>query len=186
MAHVPNPRPTGDFRTSYARDRTLFATRFETNAVMFGALFVLISPFLFGDYILSQLIMIGIYGIAALGLNVLTGMTGQISLGHGAFFGLGAFASAWFSSRGIPVLFSIPMAGVLTMAVGMVFGIPAARLKGSIWRSRPWRASISWRISSRARTGLPAALLARWRRPRACSASNSIAMDAISIWYYSG
>jgi branched-chain amino acid transport system permease protein len=130
MTHVPNPRPTGDFRTSYAADRTLFATRFETNAVIAGVLFVLISPFVFSDYILSQFIMIGIYGIAALGLNVLTGMTGQISLGHGAFFGFGAFASAWFSSRGIPVLLSIPMAGVLTMAVGMVFGIPAARLKG--------------------------------------------------------
>ncbi|MFA7412923.1 MAG: branched-chain amino acid ABC transporter permease [Rhizobium sp.] len=130
MAHVPNPRPTGDFRTSYAADRTLFSTKIETRAVFLGVALVAVAPLFFSNYILSQLIMIGIYGIAALGLNVLTGMTGQISLGHGAFFGFGAFASAWFAAKGVPVVFAIPMAGLLTMAVGMIFGVPAARLKG--------------------------------------------------------
>ncbi|RLQ88540.1 branched-chain amino acid ABC transporter permease [Notoacmeibacter ruber] len=130
MVHVPNPRPTGDFRVSYAADRTIFRTRNETMAVMVGLALVALAPLFFGGYVLSQLILIGIYGIAALGLNVLTGMTGQISLGHGAFFGFGAFASAWIASRGIPVLIAIPLAGVMTMAVGMIFGIPAARLKG--------------------------------------------------------
>ena len=70
-------------------------------------------------------------GIAALGLNILVGYTGQISLGHGAFFGFGAFASAWLNtSFNIPVFLCIPLAGFLTMAVGMMFGAPAARIKG--------------------------------------------------------
>jgi branched-chain amino acid transport system permease protein len=77
------------------------------------------------------LIQIGYLGIAALGLNILVGFTGQISIGHAAFFGFGAFASAWISNNTpIPVFFAIPLAGVATTAVGMLFGVPAARLKG--------------------------------------------------------
>ena len=83
------------------------------------------------DYWITLLIQIGYLGIAALGLNILVGFTGQISLGHSAFFGFGAFASAWLNnSLGIPVVFSMPLAGLMTTAVGMVFGIPAARIKG--------------------------------------------------------
>ncbi|MEF2550972.1 branched-chain amino acid ABC transporter permease [Aurantimonas sp. A2-1-M11] len=130
MAHVPNPRPAGDFRTSYAADQSLFRTHFEQWTVVTLVVLVALMPLVFGGYVLSQMILIGIYGIAALGLNVLTGMTGQISLGHGAFFGFGAFASAWIASKGIPVLIAIPLAGLMTTAVGMIFGIPAARLKG--------------------------------------------------------
>src|SRR6185369_15783489 len=72
-----------------------------------------------------------IFGIAALGLNIVVGFTGQISIGHAAFFGLGAFTSAYLSNRfGIPVFFCIPLAGGVTAAVGLIFGLPAARLKG--------------------------------------------------------
>src|SRR3546814_18845117 len=70
-------------------------------------------------------------GIAALGLNFLVGFSGQISLGHSAFFGFGAFSSAWLNNRfGIPVFFCIPLAGLMTTAIGMIVGIPAARMKG--------------------------------------------------------
>ncbi|MBN9002014.1 MAG: branched-chain amino acid ABC transporter permease, partial [Rhizobiales bacterium] len=76
-------------------------------------------------------IQIGIYGIAALGLNVLVGFTGQISIGHAAFFLFGAFSSAYLSTKiGIPAFFAIPLAGLVTAVVGLVFGLPAARLKG--------------------------------------------------------
>ncbi|MEX1034368.1 MAG: branched-chain amino acid ABC transporter permease [Sneathiella sp.] len=131
MGHVPNPRPAGDFRTSYIGDTALFKTRFEGRAALAIILaLVIAAPFL-SNYVLSQLILIGIYSIAALGLNILVGITGQISLGHGAFFGFGAFASAWIvSSFGIPAIIAIPLAGVLTTAVGMIFGVPAARIKG--------------------------------------------------------
>jgi branched-chain amino acid transport system permease protein len=131
MSYVPYPRPCGDFRTSYAADMTMFRTRGAMIMACAGVALLLALPLFASDYVLSQLILIGIYGIAALGLNVLVGFTGQISLGHSAFFGFGAFASAWLGTKhGVPPLISIPIAGVMTTALGMVFGIPAARLKG--------------------------------------------------------
>src|SRR4030095_4610412 len=131
MSSVPYLRPCGDFRTSYAADMTLFRTRGATIAAWVGAAILLAAPLVASDYVLRPLILIGIYGSAALGLNVLVGFTGQISLGHSAFFGFGAFASAWLgTAHGVPPLISIPIAGVMTTALGMIFGIPAARLKG--------------------------------------------------------
>ena len=131
MSYVPYPRPCGDFRTSYAADMTMFRTRGSTKMAWAGVALLLAMPLFASDYVLSQLILIGIYGIAALGLNVLVGFTGQISLGHSAFFGFGAFASSWLgTAHGVPPLISIPIAGVMTTALGMIFGIPAARLKG--------------------------------------------------------
>jgi branched-chain amino acid transport system permease protein len=75
--------------------------------------------------------MIGIAAIAAIGLNILIGFTGQISLGHGAFFGVGAYAGAIFATAlHLPMLVSIPAAGLVTAGIGMIFGIPSGRLKG--------------------------------------------------------
>src|SRR5437588_1973895 len=124
-------RPSGDFRTSYRLDQTIFPT-LASRWIVIAAVFVLaLLPLVGGKYVLNLLIQIGYLGIAALGLNILVGFTGQISIGHAAFFGFGAFASAWFNNRfGIPVFFAIPLAGLATTAVGLVFGIPAARLKG--------------------------------------------------------
>lgn len=131
MSHVPYPRPCGDYRTSYKADQGLFHTKRATLMMIVAVLALLVSPFVLDEYYVSQMIMIGIYGIAALGLNVLVGFTGQISLGHSAFFGFGAFASAWLNTTsGLPVFICIPLAGVMTTAVGMIFGLPAARLKG--------------------------------------------------------
>ncbi|WP_020593934.1 branched-chain amino acid ABC transporter permease [Kiloniella laminariae] len=131
MSHVPHPRPCGDFRTSYSDDTSLFRTRFEGWSIYAGIAALLVAPLFLNDYYISQMLMIGIFAIAALGLNVLVGFTGQISLGHSAFFGFGAFASAWINNTtGLPVFICIPLAGILTTAVGMIFGIPAARLKG--------------------------------------------------------
>ncbi|MCC6778177.1 MAG: branched-chain amino acid ABC transporter permease [Hyphomicrobiales bacterium] len=131
MSQVPYPRPCGDFRSSYAADMTMFRTRGATLSACAAFVLVAALPLFAGDYVLSQLILIGIYGIAALGLNVLVGFTGQISLGHSAFFGFGAFASAWLgTAHGVPPLLSIPLAGIATTVLGMLFGLPAARLKG--------------------------------------------------------
>ena len=123
--------PAGDFRTSYAVDTTIFPTIASRNAAIAGVVLVCFAPMMLSEYWLSILIQIGIFGIAALGLNVLVGFTGQISIGHAAFFGFGAFTSAYVSNRfSIPVFFAIPLAGVVTAIVGLVFGLPAARLKG--------------------------------------------------------
>src|SRR3954470_5775768 len=123
--------PAGDFRTSYAVDTTIFPTRASRNAAIVGIILICFAPLLFNEYWLSILIQIGIYGIAALGLNILVGFTGQISIGHAAFFLLGAFTSAYLSNNlPIPVFFAIPLAALVTALVGLVFGLPAARLKG--------------------------------------------------------
>ncbi|CCG07002.1 branched-chain amino acid ABC transporter permease [Pararhodospirillum photometricum] len=140
-------RPCGDFRTTYRDDSPLFDTRATRWAMVLflGALYLLVglplmlpaladAPVLgwFADsYNLSLGIQFCYYGIAALGLNILVGYTGQISLGHAAFFGVGAFSSAWLNNTvGLPVILAIPMAGVMTAGVGLLFGAPAARIKG--------------------------------------------------------
>jgi branched-chain amino acid transport system permease protein len=127
----PSLIPAGDFRSSYAVDTTIFPTTTSRNAAILGVVLICFAPQLLSEYWLSQLITIGIYGIAALGLNILVGFTGQISIGHAAFFLFGAFTSAYISNNyPIPVFFSIPIAGVVTAIVGLIFGLPAARLKG--------------------------------------------------------
>src|SRR3954467_13159447 len=123
--------PAGDFRTSYAVDTTIFPTAASRNTAILGVILICFAPQVLTAYWLSILIQIGIFGIAALGLNVLVGFTGQISIGHAAFFLLGAFTSAYLSNNlPIPVFFCIPLAGAITALVGLIFGLPAARLKG--------------------------------------------------------
>jgi branched-chain amino acid transport system permease protein len=121
----------GDYRTTYRADTTIFPTRNSRIALWLGLLLLCGLPLVLGRYELSLLINIGIMGIAALGLNILVGFTGQISIGHAAFFGVGAFTSAWLHEvLHVPVWLCIPLAGFITAVVGLVFGAPAARLKG--------------------------------------------------------
>jgi branched-chain amino acid transport system permease protein len=88
-------------------------------------------PFVASSYRLLQLTSVVIYSIALLGLNILTGYNGQISLGHGAFFAIGAYTTAILLERtGIPYWATIPIAGVICLLVGFLFGLPALRLEG--------------------------------------------------------
>src|SRR5579863_1059962 len=88
-------------------------------------------PFFASGYHLFQFSQVLIYAIALLGLNVLTGFNGQISLGHGAFFALGAYASAILQTHfGAPYWATIPPAGALCFAAGFLFGLPALRFGG--------------------------------------------------------
>jgi branched-chain amino acid transport system permease protein len=124
-------RPCGDFKTSYASDQTIFPTLVSRLFCVAAVILLCLAPFVLGKYALNLLIQIGYLGIAALGLNILVGFTGQISIGHAAFFGFGGFASAYISNRlHVPVFFAIPLAGLATTLVGLIFGLPAARLKG--------------------------------------------------------
>jgi len=131
MASAHSRMQCGEFRTSYQRDTTIFPTPLARKVAVGGVILLLIAPRFLDAYFLNLLIQIGYYSIAALGLNIVVGFTGQISLGHAAFFGLGAFSSAWISNNsGIPVFLSIPLAGLVTMAAGLIVGIPAGRIKG--------------------------------------------------------
>jgi branched-chain amino acid transport system permease protein len=92
---------------------------------------VLVLPSRVSDFRASELALIGIFFIAILGLNVLTGYTGVISLGHGAFMAIGGYTTAILVvDHGVKDLYTIPLAGLIAFAAGVVFGIPALRLSG--------------------------------------------------------
>jgi branched-chain amino acid transport system permease protein len=91
----------------------------------------LVIPFMFGPYRVGQFTLVLTYAVAVLGLNLLVGYNGQISLGHGAFFALGAYTAALLIEKAsVPYLLTLPAAGVVCFAAGFLFGVPALRLRG--------------------------------------------------------
>lgn len=88
-------------------------------------------PFVVGTYPLFQATQVLVYAIALLGLNLLTGFNGQISLGHGAFYAIGAYTAAILLDKtGIPYWAVVPMSGAVCLLAGFLFGLPALRLEG--------------------------------------------------------
>jgi branched-chain amino acid transport system permease protein len=121
----------GDFRTSYAADMAIFETPVSRWATVAFLAALAVVPAFASTYWLDVLNRIAIASIAAVGLNILTGFTGQISLGNAAFLAVGAYSTAAMAgSAGLPFVVAIPLAGALTALVGMVFGVPSLRLKG--------------------------------------------------------
>ena len=87
-------------------------------------------PFVVSNYRTFQFTLVLIYAIALLGLNILTGYNGQISLGHGAFYAIGAYTTAVLIDQlGVPYWLTLPVAGALCLLVGFLFGLPALRLE---------------------------------------------------------
>ncbi len=90
-----------------------------------------VLPFVLGNYRVFQLTLALAYAIALLGLNILTGYNGQISLGHGAFFAIGAYTAAILMDKANwPYWATIPVAGLVCLVAGFLFGLPALRLEG--------------------------------------------------------
>jgi branched-chain amino acid transport system permease protein len=88
-------------------------------------------PFIVSSYRTFQLTMVLVYAIALLGLNILTGYNGQISLGHGAFYALGAYCAAILMDKAnAPYWATLPVAAIVCLVVGFLFGLPALRLEG--------------------------------------------------------
>jgi len=88
-------------------------------------------PFLIANYRVFQLTLVLAYSIALLGLNMLTGFNGQISLGHGAFYAIGAYTAAILMDKaGVPYWATVPAAGAVCFVAGFLFGLPALRLEG--------------------------------------------------------
>ena len=121
----------GDFRESYAEDMALFDSALP-RVLLAGLLALLIAlPQFATIYWLDVMNRIFIAIIAAAGLNVVTGYTGLISLGTAAFLAVGGFATAALAGKaGLPFVVVIPLSGLVTAAVGLVFGLPSLRLKG--------------------------------------------------------
>ena len=101
---------------------------------------VVLAPLVSSHYRTYQLGFVGIYLSALVGLNMLTGLTGQISLGHGAFMGIGAYTTAILVvDHGWRGIWTIPLAGLVAGAVGLAFGVPATRFAGPVPRARDVR-----------------------------------------------
>jgi branched-chain amino acid transport system permease protein len=124
--------PCGNYREDYAQELTIFDTDYGRVCLgLFLVFLFFVIPLTVSPYMLYILNTIGIAAIAAIGLNILVGYTGLISLGHGAFFGVGAYAAAILATRvGLDFYLAIPAAGIITALVGMIIGIPSGRLKG--------------------------------------------------------
>lgn len=118
------------FKTDYEQDLRLFKHGGQVFWYGLLAAALLAAPFVAGEYVMSQLQFICIYSIVGLGLMLLVGYTGQISLGHAAFLAIGAYTEALMQARGVPFAVSLPAAALFAGVVGWVVGLPALRLKG--------------------------------------------------------
>jgi len=122
----------GDFKTSYGKDMAIFDSAFASWALALFLFALLTLPLFASSYWMDVTNRVGIAIIGAVGLNILTGFTGQISLGNAAFLAVGAYTTAYLGAHlpQLPFMVVILCAGLLTAVVGMVFGVPSLRLKG--------------------------------------------------------
>jgi branched-chain amino acid transport system permease protein len=127
-------RENGQFKTSYRADQQIFPVRQDRIAVtILLALAFVAVPMLASEYLLRAiLIPFLILSLAALGLNLLVGYCGQISLGTGGFMAVGAYAAYNFFVRvdGMPLIAALLLGGLCATAVGVLFGMPSLRIKG--------------------------------------------------------
>lgn len=122
---------SGKIHISYADDMALFQTRWVKVWLVLFLVMLFCCPLVLSYYQLSILNEMAIAVIGALGLNLLIGFTGQISLGHGAFMAIGAYSTALLTGNlHLPFIVSLPLSGLMAALLGLVVGIPALRLKG--------------------------------------------------------
>ena len=122
---------TGVRNYTYKQDMALFRTRSQRVWLFILLAFLFTAPLYWGNYWLGIANLIGITIIAALGLNILTGYCGQLSIGHAGFIAVGAYTSAILTNRfELPFLLGLVSAGFISGLIGMVFGIPSLRVKG--------------------------------------------------------
>jgi len=121
----------GDFKESYIKDEVIFQSIFVKFWLGLFILFLLILPLAADAYILYVANLIGFAIIGAVGLNILTGFTGQISLGHAAFVGVGGYTAAILMTKlNLSFWLALPCAGFVAAGAGLVIGIPSLRVKG--------------------------------------------------------
>lgn len=127
-------REAGDFKTSYVDDNQTFPIKFDRWRYYFVLLFAfLVVPFVINDYWVNAVFMpFLIYSIAAIGLNILVGYCGQVSLGTGGFMAVGAYACYKLMTAfpEVNIFFHVLLSGGVTAFVGVMFGLPSLRIKG--------------------------------------------------------
>ena len=114
--------PVGEPQPTWVSGRNLVI-----GASVIGAI---LAPLVAQNFVVFQLTLVMIYGLAILGLNLLTGFNGQFSLGHSAFYGIGAYTAAILMNQNIDYYWTLPCAGAVCFVVGFLFGLPALRLQG--------------------------------------------------------
>jgi branched-chain amino acid transport system permease protein len=165
-------REAGQFKTSYAADQAIFAIAQDRVVfLLILAIGFVVVPLVASEYaLLTIMIPFLVFSLAAIGLNLLTGYAGQVSLGTGGFMAVGAFAAFKLATSfpGLDVVVVFLLAGSIAAAVGVVFGLPTLRIKVfysrsfalaaqflPIWMFNkfPWFFNYSpWRISAPPRT----------------------------------
>lgn len=118
------------FKTRYEQDLRLFRDGVVAGWYLALLAALVIAPFVLPDYYRTQLVFVFIYATVGFGLMLLSGYTGQISMGHAAFLAIGAYTEALLQAHGWPFLLSAPAAMVLAGLAGLVIGLPALRLTG--------------------------------------------------------
>ncbi len=125
-------RQSGHYKTDYRADMSLFPTPGARRAVQAAALLLFAAaPLLASDYLLAVLTLNAINLVGALGITILLGYAGQISLGHGAFMSVGAYTAANLATRlDLPFWLTLPSGAALAALIGIVVGLPSLRIRG--------------------------------------------------------
>src|SRR4030042_1744337 len=123
--------PCGIRNYNYAQDMAIVRTRTQWGLLIALLVVVFTAPLYFGNFWLGVFNLIGITLIAAVGLNILVGYCGQLSIGHAGFIAVGAYTSAVLTNRfEMPFLVGLIAAGLVSGLIGIVFGLPSVRVKG--------------------------------------------------------
>ena len=159
------------FKTNYEQDIRL--AKHGGQVFWYSALLLalLAAPWAIAEYWLAQLTFILVYGIVGLGLMLLSGFTGQFSLGHAAFLGVGAYTQAALTGAGVPFPLALAAAAALSAGVGVLVGLPALRVKGMYLG-----------ISTMAFGFIVAEVFARWESVTGGNAGKHVKAPAIGAW----
>src|SRR5580658_3636723 len=118
------------FRTHYQQDIAIWRHNGDRFWYALLAVVALIAPQILGEFYIGELGAVYIFAIAGVGLMLLVGYTGLISLGHAAFLGIGAYVNSVLLAQGVPFLITLPVAGVFTALCGAAIGRPTLRMSG--------------------------------------------------------
>ncbi len=119
-----------DYHTRYREGFALWRSPFDRNLYALLMLVLCALPWVTTPFVLGEMAYVFILCMASLGLMTLTGLTGQVSLGHAAFVAIGAYAHGWCLSKGVPLPLSLMLAALVSAAAGLLVGIPAIRVSG--------------------------------------------------------
>lgn len=117
-------------KTNYGQDVNLFLHDGQRFWYGLLALAVLLAPLVLDRFYLGEFAYVYIWAIAGVGLMLLVGYTGLVSLGHAAFLAIGAYAHAWLLTQGVPFILSVPLATAFCAVIGYIVGLPALRMTG--------------------------------------------------------